>query len=73
MSRTIIYFHVYIYKFPITYRFASVLCQLERACLHKNMAVFFVKTNENTYLKGRALMQMYRIVPQMKRENLSVG
>jgi len=37
------------------------------------MAVFFVKSNENTYPKGRALMQMYRIVPQMKRGILSVG
>jgi len=33
------------------------------------MVVFFVKINENTYPKGRALMQMYRIVPQTKRGN----
>ena len=38
-----------------------MLCQSEWACLHKtvNMVVFFVKSNENTYQKGRALMQMY--------------
>ena len=59
MLRTIIYFHVnIILDFPITYRHASVLCQSECPCLHKtvNMVVFFVKHNENTYQKGRALM-----------------
>jgi len=30
---------------------------------------FPFNNNENTYLKGKALMQMYRVVPQMKREN----
>jgi len=35
------------------------------------MVVFFVKSNENTYPKGRALMQMYRGVPIMKRGNCS--
>jgi len=65
-------FHVYIIlDFPITYRNASVLCQSECACLQKkvNMVVFFTKTIENTYPKGRALMQMYRVVPKMKRRN----
>ena len=55
--RTPIYFHVNIkLDFPITYRNASV--QSECACLHKtvNMVVLFVKSNENTYPKGRALM-----------------
>jgi len=70
MLQTIIYFHVYIIlDFPITYRNTlSVLCQSECACLHKtvNMVVFLVKSNENTYPKGRALMQMYRVVPIMK-------
>ena len=72
MSRTLIYFRVYIIlDFPITYRNASVLCQSECACLHKTviMVVFFVKSNENTFPKGRALMQMYRVVPQTKRGN----
>jgi len=68
MLRTIIiYFHVYIIlDFPITYIDASVLCQSEYACLHKtvNMVVFFVKSNENTYPKGRA--QIYRVVPKTK-------
>ena len=43
----------------------------ECACLHKTvkMLVFFVKSNKNTYPKGRALMQMYRVVHQTKREN----
>jgi len=27
------------------------------------------KTNQNTYPKGRALMQMYRVVRQTKRGN----
>ena len=46
-------------RLPITYTYASVFC------VHKtvNMVVFFVKSNENTYPKGRALMQMYRVVP----------
>ena len=57
--------------FPITYRNASVLCQLKCAFFHKtvNIAVFFVTKNENTYPKGRTLMKMYGVVPQMKREN----
>jgi len=32
------------------------------------MVVFFTNSNGNTYPKGRALMQMFRVVPQMKRE-----
>ena len=66
MSRTIIYFHVYIIlDVHLTYRNASVLRQSECTCLHKtvNMVVFFVKSNENTYPKGRTLTQMYRVVP----------
>ena len=74
--RTIIYFHVYIIlDFLITYRNASVFCQSEGSCLHKttNIAVFFVKSNENAYPKGRALMQMYRVVPQTTRGNYQLG
>jgi len=33
------------------------------------MVVFFVKSNQNTYPKGGALMQMYRVVPLIKRGN----
>jgi len=33
------------------------------------MVVFFVKSNENTYTKGRALIQMYRVVSITKRGN----
>ena len=61
----LIYFHVYIiFDFLITCINASVLCQSECACLHKtiNMVVSFVKSNENTYLKGRALMQMLSLL-----------
>ena len=75
MLRTIIYFHVYIIlDFPVTYRNASVLCKSEWACLNKtvNMVVFFVKYNENTYPKGRALMKMYRVVPQTKRGTMII-
>jgi len=64
MLMTIIYFHVYIIlDLPITKRNASVLCQSECACRHKtvNMLVFVLKSNENTYPKGRALMQMYTV------------
>ena len=48
-----------------------MLCQSECARLHKtvNMVVFFVKSNENTYPKGRELMKMYRVVPITKRGN----
>ena len=71
MSRTITYFNVYIILyFLITYRNALVLCQSECACLQKvNTVVFFVKRNDNTYTKGRALMQMYRVVPITNRGN----
>jgi len=34
------------------------------------MSVFVVNSNENTYPKGRALMQMYLVVPLSKRGNL---
>jgi len=55
--------HNIILEFPITYINAAVFCQSECASLHKtiNMAVFFVKSNKNTYPKGRALMQMLSI------------
>jgi len=33
------------------------------------MVFFFGKSDENTYQEGRALMQMYRVVPMMKRVN----
>jgi len=33
------------------------------------MVVFFVKSKENTYPKGRALMQIYSVAPQTKRRN----
>ena len=60
--KAIICFHCYmILDFPITYGNASVLCQSECAFLHKTgnkkvMVIFFVKSNENTNPKGRALM-----------------
>jgi len=72
MLKTPIYFHVNtILDFPITYRNVAVLCQSECACLHKtvNMVVFIVKSNVNTYPKGRALIQMYRVVPITIRGN----
>jgi len=34
------------------------------------MVVFFVKTNENIYPKGRALMRMYIFIPITKIESL---
>jgi len=36
------------------------------------MVVFFVKSNENTNPKGRALIQMYRVVFITKRGNCMV-
>ena len=55
------YFHDYIVlDVPITYKNASVLCQSECACLHKTVnMVFFEKSNENTYPKGRANVQSF--------------
>jgi len=43
-----------------------LICQSECTCLHQrvNVVVIFSKKYENTYPKGRALMQMYRVVPQ---------
>ena len=66
MSKIIIYFHVYIIlNFPIIYRNASVLCQSECACLHTTVnMVGFVWLKEM-----KTLIQMYRVVPIMKREN----
>jgi len=55
MSRTIIYFDVYIIiDFPITYRYASVFCQSECAFLHNtvNMVVFFVISMKIPTQKG---------------------
>ena len=55
--------------FSITYRNASVLCQSDCSCLYNtvNMVVFFVISNENTYPKRRAQIQMYRVVPIKRR------
>jgi len=63
-----------ILDFRITYKHISVLCQSECTCLHKtvNMVVVYVKSDENTYPKGRALTQMYRVVPQTIRGKHSV-
>ena len=66
------YFHVYIIL-HITYRNDSVLCQSECACLHTtvfSIVVLFVKSNENTYPKGKALMQMY-IFPKIMNHPIS--
>ena len=67
---TIIYVHVnIILHLSITYN--KVPYQSECACLHQtvNIIVFFTKNNENIYPKGRALMQMYRVVPITKKGN----
>ena len=40
-----------------------MLCQSECACLHQTVNM------EETHPKGRALMQMYRVIPQTKRGN----
>jgi len=77
MSRTIIQVYVHvniILDFPTIYKNASMLCQSECACSHQtvNMVVFFTKNNKNTYPKGRALMQMYRVVAQTKRGNVTM-
>ena len=47
------------------------MCQSQCACLHQtlNMVVSFVKSNEKTYTKGSATLQMYRVVPITKRRN----
>ena len=74
--RTVIYFHVYIIvDFPLTYRNVSVLCQSECACLHKsvNMVVFFVKSTENTYPKGRALIKDVQSCPYNEKRELRVS
>ena len=44
-------------------------------CKYKtvNMVIFFVKKNENTCPKGRALMNMYIVVLQTKRGNKHVS
>jgi len=69
--KEIIYIHIYIIlDFPILYGNASVLCQSACACNKTvNMVGFFVKSNGNTYPKGRALMHMYRVVPITKKGN----
>ena len=36
------------------------------------MVVFLVKSNEKTYPKGRALVQIYRVVPVTKRGNVKI-
>ena len=41
---------------------------LQCAC-HSKHGSFLFKNNETTYPKGGALMQMYRVVPQMKQGN----
>jgi len=64
MSKTIVYVYI-ILDFPITYRNAS-----ECVCLNKTVNSYFLfKSDENTYPKGRAILQMYRVVAQLKKGN----
>jgi len=62
---------IYLHNIRLSYNNDSVLCQSECACLHKtvNRVVSIVKSNENTYPKGRELMQMYIVVNITKRGN----
>ena len=61
-------FHIIRLSYNI-YKYFSALSI--RMHIHKtvNMVVFYVISNENTYTEGRALMQMYRVVPITKRGN----
>ena len=71
MSTTILYVHVNIpLDFGITFENASALGQSE-CTLSTSMELFFLKVMKIliTYPKGRALMQIYRVVPQTKRGN----
>ena len=59
-----------ILDFPITYKNTSVLCQPIRMCIstsNSKHGSFLYKINKNTYPKGKAPMQMYRVVPQKKK------
>jgi len=55
----------------IIYVYVSIIsfCQSECACSLQtvNMAVFLTKKNEINFPKGRALRQMYRVVPQKEK------
>jgi len=42
-----------ILDFPITYRKASVICQLECPCLYTTVKSFIFKNDENADPKGR--------------------
>ena len=71
MSTTILYVHVNIpLDFGITSENATALGQSE-CTLSTSMELFFLKVMKIiiTYPKGRALMQIYRVVPQTKRGN----
>ena len=59
-----------ILDFPITHKNTSVLCQPIRMCIstsNSKHGSFLYKINKNTYPKGKAPMQMYRVVPQKKK------
>ena len=59
--------HNIILSFTINKCFSDVSIRMRMSHKTVNMVVVFVKSNENTYLKGRGLMQMYRVVPITKR------
>ena len=50
----------------ITYKNASAL-QIRTRMSTSDIVFFVTNNNENTYPKGGALMQMYRVVPQTKK------
>ena len=61
-----IYDHVYIMlDFPITNQSISK----RMSTSNSKHGSFRYENDENTYPKGRALMQMYRVVSQTKRGN----
>jgi len=64
MSRTLTSVHVnIILNFPITYKNDSVLAN------QNGVSTSNSKHGTCTYPKGRALLQMYRVVSQVKRWN----
>ena len=61
----------HIKDFPITYKkcFGALAICMGMSTPNSKHGYFPFNNNKNTYPKGKALMQMYRVVPQMKREN----
>ena len=68
MSRSIVYFHATRLSYNIYQCSSTLSIRVSVSTQNSYHGSFLFKNVENTYPKGRALVQMYRVVSQTKKE-----